>query len=204
MCFSNIDIKKNKERCLELLRSTGREGMEDMIIELEKMGYFTAPASSYYHLNVEGGLVQHSLNVYDAAMVVWEGMKQFRPKLGSEVSRNNIIIASLLHDICKCDIYKKNTKMKRGLFNLKEETSNYSVSYNDFPMGHGEKSVILALAGGLEMYDSEMIAIRWHMGAWRLNQDDNEEKQNYKAATDRFPLVTILQTADTLAARIIE
>ena len=49
MCFSNIDIKKNKERCLELLRSTGREGMEDMIIELEKMGYFTAPASSYYH-----------------------------------------------------------------------------------------------------------------------------------------------------------
>ncbi len=40
MCFSNIDIKKNKERCLELLRSTG-------------MGYFTAPASSYYHLNVD-------------------------------------------------------------------------------------------------------------------------------------------------------
>lgn len=44
MCFNTIDIKKNKERCLELLRSTGREGMEDMIIELEKMGYFTAPA----------------------------------------------------------------------------------------------------------------------------------------------------------------
>ena len=42
MCFSNIDIKKNKERCLELLRSTGREGMEDMIIELEKMGYFVS------------------------------------------------------------------------------------------------------------------------------------------------------------------
>ena len=78
------------------------------------------------------------------------------------------------------------------------------MSYNDFPMGHGEKSVILALAGGLEMYDSEMIAIRLHMGAWRLNQDDNEEKQNYKAATDKFPLVTIIQTADTLAARIIE
>ena len=94
--------------------------------------------------------------------------------------------------------------MKRGLFNLKEETSNYSVSYNDFPMGHGEKSVILALAGGLELYDSEMVAIRWHMGAWRLNQDDNEEKQCYKAASQKFPLVTIIQTADTLAARIIE
>lgn len=71
--------------------------MEDMIIELEKMGYFTAPASSYYHLNVEGGLVQHSLNVYDAAMVVWEGMKQFRPKLGSEVSKNSIYNQLLLN-----------------------------------------------------------------------------------------------------------
>ena len=38
MCFTTIDIKGNKARCLELLRSTGREGMEDMIIELEKMG----------------------------------------------------------------------------------------------------------------------------------------------------------------------
>ena len=54
MCFSTIDIKGNKARCLELLRSTGREGMEDMIIELEKMGYFTAPASSHFHLNEEG------------------------------------------------------------------------------------------------------------------------------------------------------
>lgn len=204
MCINTIDIKGNKVRCLELLRSTGREGMEDMIIELEKMGYFTAPASSHYHLNVEGGLVQHSLNTYDAAMVVWEGMKQYRPKLGTEVTKNNIIIATLLHDICKCDIYKKTTKQKRGLFNLREESSSYTVSYENFPMGHGEKSVILALAGGLELYDSEMIAIRWHMGPWRLNQDDNEEKQCYKAATDKYPLTIILQTADTLAARIIE
>ena len=168
------------------------------------MGYFTAPASSHYHLNVEGGLVQHSLNTYHAALTIWEGMKQFRPKLGCEVTKDNLIIACLLHDICKCDIYKKNTKQKRGLFNLREEVSTYSVSYDDFPMGHGEKSVILALAGGLEMYDSEMIAIRWHMGPWRLNHNDTEERQCYKAAADKFPLVTILQTADTLAARIIE
>ena len=71
-----VDIKKNKAECLALLRSTQREGMEDMIIELENMGYFTAPASSHYHLNVEGGLVQHSLNTYHAALTIWEGMKQ--------------------------------------------------------------------------------------------------------------------------------
>ena len=202
--MDTIDIKKNKAECLALLRSTGREGMEDMIIDLEKMGYFIAPASSHHHLNVEGGLVQHSLNTYRAALTIWEGMKQFRHKLGSEVTKDNLIIACLLHDICKCDIYKKNTKLKRGLFNLREETSSYSVSYEDFPMGHGEKSVILALAGGLEMYDSEMVAIRWHMGPWRLNREDHEEMQCYKAAADKYPLTIILHTADTLAARIIE
>ena len=202
--MDTIDIKKNKAECLALLRSTGREGMEDMIIDLEKMGYFIAPASSHHHLNVEGGLVQHSLNTYRAALTIWEGMKQFRPKLGSEVTKDNLIIACLLHDICKCDIYKKNTKLKRGLFNLREETSSYSVSYEDFPMGHGEKSVILALAGGLEMYDSEMVAIRWHMGPWRLNREDHEEMQCYKAAADKYLLTIILHTADTLAARIIE
>lgn len=202
--MDTIDIKKNKAECLALLRSTGREGMEDMIIDLEKMGYFIAPASSHHHLNVEGGLVQHSLNTYRAALTIWEGMKQFRPKLGAEVTKDNLIIACLLHDICKCDIYKKNTKLKRGLFNLREESSSYTVSYDDFPMGHGEKSVILALAGGLEMYDSEMVAIRWHMGPWRLNREDHEEMQCYKAAADKYPLTIILHTADTLAARIIE
>lgn len=202
--MDTIDIKKNKAECLALLRSTGREGMEDMIIDLEKMGYFIAPASSHHHLNVEGGLVQHSLNTYRAALTIWEGMKQFRPKLGAEVTKDNLIIACLLHDICKCDIYKKTTKLKRGLFNLREESSSYTVSYDDFPMGHGEKSVILALAGGLEMYDSEMVAIRWHMGPWRLNREDHEEMQCYKAAADKYPLTIILHTADTLAARIIE
>ena len=202
--MDTIDIKKNKAECLALLRSTGREGMDDMIIDLEKMGYFIAPASSHHHLNVDGGLVQHSLNTYRAALTIWEGMKQFRPKLGAEVTKDNLIIACLLHDICKCDIYKKNTKLKRGLFNLREESSSYTVSYDDFPMGHGEKSVILALAGGLEMYDSEMVAIRWHMGPWRLNREDHEEMQCYKAAADKYPLTIILHTADTLAARIIE
>ena len=63
MCFSNIDIKKNKERCLELLRSTGREGMEDMIIELEKMGYFSM--SSFQSLSLAVG----DLN---GGIVLWE------------------------------------------------------------------------------------------------------------------------------------
>ena len=76
-----IDIKKNKETFLELLRSTNRKGVEGMIEDLEEMGFFNAPASAGHHLNVEGGLVQHSLNTCRAALMVWEGMKKLEPSL---------------------------------------------------------------------------------------------------------------------------
>jgi hypothetical protein len=200
-----IDIKKNKETCLKLLRETGREGIEDLIVDLEKMGYFTAPASAVYHLNCEGGLVQHSLNTYNAAVGVWENMKNYCPHLAKEVSKDNIIMAALLHDICKCDVYKRKNESSGRFWKFgKEETAPYSASYDEFPIGHGEKSVILALCSGVSLCDSEMVAIRWHMGPWSVNMDSNEDKQSYRAAQDRYALTTIIQVADTLAAKVME
>ena len=49
-----VDIKANKEEFLELLRSTKRDGIEDVITDLEELGFFTAPASAGHHLNIEG------------------------------------------------------------------------------------------------------------------------------------------------------
>ena len=61
-------MKEKKERFIELLRSTGRQGIEEVINDLEKSGFFTAPASTKHHLNYEGGLMEHSMNVFDMAM----------------------------------------------------------------------------------------------------------------------------------------
>lgn len=199
-----VNIKANKEKCIELLRSTGREGAEDLIIELDRMGFFTAPASVVHHLNCEGGLAQHSLNTYNAALGVWENMKTHCPHLAKEVSVDNIIFASLLHDICKCDLYIRKSGASQRPYNYTKDEVRYSSSYEEFPIGHGEKSVILALCAGLVMCDSEMLAIRWHMGPWSVNMENNDEKQSFKAAQDKFALVTIIQVADTLAARIME
>ena len=194
----------NKERFIELLRSTGRAGVDNVISNLDDLGFFEAPASTVFHLNTPGGLLQHSLHVYDEAVALAKGQAEFRPEMAEKLKDDSLIIAALLHDVCKAEIYKEALKWRKDAGNKWESYTSYEAVYSEFPMGHGEKSVILALAGGLEMYDSEMIAIRWHMGAWRLNQDDNEEKQCYKTASQKFPLVTIIQTADTLAARIIE
>lgn len=199
-----IDFKKNKETFIELLRSTNREGVEGMIEDLEKMGFFSAPASAGHHLNVEGGLVQHSLNTCRAALMVWEGMKKLEPTLEGEVKRDSVIIASLLHDICKSDIYVRTVKKRKNSIGIWEDVEGYKVTYKSFPMGHGEKSLVLALYSGMELTDAEMLAIRWHMGAWGVNMSSFEDQRNYDASRTLYPLVTITQTADGLAAAILE
>ena len=199
-----VDIKANKEEFLELLRSTKRDGIEDVITDLEELGFFTAPASAGHHLNVEGGLVLHSINTCKAALAIWEGMKPLEPSLATEVKRDSIIISSLLHDVCKSDIYKRSVKKRKNALGQWEDCEGYKVSYKDFPMGHGEKSVILLLCSGLDLSDDEMLAIRWHMGAWGINMNSYEDERCYDTARALYPLVSIIQTADGLAAAILE
>lgn len=199
-----VDIKANKEEFLELLRSTKRDGIEDVITDLEELGFFTAPASAGHHLNIEGGLVLHSINTCKAALAIWEGLKPLEPSLATEVKRDSIIIASLLHDVCKSDIYKRSVKKRKNALGQWEDCEGYKVSYKDFPMGHGEKSVILLLCSGLDLSDDEMLAIRWHMGAWGINMNSYEDERCYDTARALYPLVSIIQTADGLAAAILE
>ena len=198
-----MDIQENKKEIEELLRSTKREGMEDVIKYMENNGFFTAPASAGHHLNTEGGLAQHSLNTCKAALTIWEGMQKVEKTLNTEVSRESVIISSLLHDLCKIDIYKKTTK-KRQTITGWESSEGYKASYKEFPMGHGEKSLVLLLCEGLEMSDDEMLAIRWHMGAFGVNMTNYEDMRNFDAAKMKYPLVTIIQCADSIAAGIME
>ena len=69
---------------------------------------------------------------------------------------------------------------------------------------HLEKSVILLLCNGLEMSDDEMLAIRWHMGAFGINMNSFEDQRCYDTSKKLYPLVSIIQVADNLAASIME
>lgn len=199
-----MDTKKNQQEFEALLRSTGRKGIEYVIEDLEKDGFFEAPASSGHHLNIQGGLCQHSLNVCKAGLMIWEGLKTLDPSGVNNVKRENVIIATLLHDVCKTDIYKRTVKKRKNKLGQWEDSEGYRVSYKDFPMGHGEKSVIMLLCSGLELHDDEMLAIRWHMGAWGINMNSYEDQRNYDTARQKYPLCSIIQSADSLAAAIME
>ncbi len=200
----NIDTKKNQEEFESLLRSTQRDGIDYVIEDLEKDGFFEAPASAGHHLNVPGGLCLHSLNVCKAGLMIYDGLKDLDPASYGEVKRESVIIASLLHDVCKTDIYKRTMKKKKNALGQWEDVEGYNVSYKDFPMGHGEKSVIMLLCSGLELQDDEMLAIRWHMGAWGINMNSYEDQRSYDAARTKYPLCCIVQSADGIAAAILE
>ena len=116
----------------------------------------------------------------------------------------NTIFAALLHDICKANIYVKITKYRKDQNNAWETYDTYGVDYSEFPVGHGEKSVIRLLQLGLHLTDDEILAIRWHMTAWELPFQSGEAKAYLNAAKNKCPLLTIIQTADGLASAILE
>ncbi len=200
----SIDIKANKEEFESLLRSTGREGVDYVLEDLAKEGFFTAPASAGHHLNVEGGLVEHSLNVYRVALMLWENLNKLDGSIQHEVKRESIILASLLHDVCKTNIYKPTMKRKKDNTGMWVDVPGWNLTYRHLPVGHGEKSVIMLLLSGLDLTDEEIMAIRWHMGPFGLNFNSHEDMRSYDSARTLSPLVSIIHHADSLAASILE
>ena len=96
------------------------------------------------------------------------------PDLEEFFAPDSIAIAALLHDVCKADFYKLAKKKRRNEVGQYEDFEQYEIHDENFPVGHGEKSVILLLQSGLDLKDDEIYAIRWHMGPWNLSRDDEK------------------------------
>ena len=199
-----MSSENNKERFCSLLRSTGRENIEYVIEDLETFGFFEAPASVRNHLNVPGGLVEHSLKVYDAAMMLREGILKRRPDLAQQLPVDAVTLASLLHDVCKANIYRLVTHKRKKEIGMWEEVQEYVVNYSQLPIGHGEKSVVMLLRMGLDLEDDEICAIRWHMGPWAVDTTAIEQDKSYRQSIVNSPLLPLIHTADTVASQIFE
>lgn len=202
--MKNPSPEENKKRFIDILTATGRENIDYVIEDLEALGFFETPASVKNHNNYPGGLVQHSLNVYDMAMALRETAIRLRPDMEPLLREDSVAISALLHDVCKADIYRKVQRARKNEVGQYERFDEYNVTYENFPVGHGEKSVIMLLRSGLDLEDEEIFAIRWHMGAWSVNPNSIEDDKSYREAHKRTPLVSLIHTADSLAAQILE
>lgn len=193
-----------KEQFIAMLLQTGRQGVEKVIENLDKLGFFEAPASTRFHLSVKGGLVEHSVSVCRTAVKLRELAIAEKPELEARLPLESVMLAALLHDVCKAEIYKttyKNVKNEMGVW---EKVPAYETDYSNFPAGHGEKSVIRLLQWGINLTMDEILAIRWHMNAWDLPFQSYEAMGNINAAKDKCPLLTILQAADMMSSMIYE
>lgn len=188
----------SKERFIEIYKTyIKREGADKLLDYLLSSDFFTAPASARFHCSFEGGLCEHSLNVYDC-LTSYLNMPRTKEIMGVSYSEESIAIVALLHDLCKVGVYKK------GFRNVKNEQGAWqrvdTFEYDDkLPYGHGEKSVYIA-SGYIRLTREEAFAIRYHMGY----SSTTEDPRNVSAAFEMFPLAFALSTADSEATYFIE
>lgn len=189
----------NKERFIDIFRrNVKREGAEALLNFLcsDSCDFFTAPASTRYHGAYEGGLCEHSLNVYDC-LVDQLSRDRMKQTYGINYSDESIAIAALLHDLCKINFYKTSFR------NVKDETGRWqSVPYytieDSLPYGHGEKSVYI-VSGYMKLTRDEAFAIRYHMGF-----SGPEDNGTVGQALEMFPLAFALCVADMEASYFME
>ena len=190
-------IMTSKEKFIELYKKNiKREGADKLLEYLISSDFFQAPASARFHSSYEGGLCEHSLNVYDC-LVSYLTAERTKKIIGTSYSDESITIVALLHDLCKIGVYKK------GFRNVKDEKGAWqrvdTFEYDDkLPYGHGEKSVYI-ISGYMRLTREEAFAIRYHMG-----YSSTEDPRNVSAAFEMFPLAFALSTADSEATYFIE
>lgn len=126
-----------KEQFLELLRQVKREGIDELIDFIEKTDFFKAPASTRFHGDYEGGLVEHSMKVYEILKHKVE--TNIEPM---NVNPETLILVPLLHDLCKANFYKVDYRNAKNALGVWEKVPYYTID-DTIPYGHGEKSVMM-------------------------------------------------------------
>ena len=175
-----------------------REGADRLLAHLmsPSSDFFTAPASTRFHGAYEGGLAEHSINVYEC-LCDYLSRERVRELYGIEASDETIAIVALLHDLCKMNFYKpgfRNVKDDNGEW---QKVPTYEID-DKLPYGHGEKSVYM-ISGFMRLTREEAFAIRYHMGF-----SGSEPAGNVGSAFEMFPLAFALSTADMEATYFLE
>lgn len=173
--LTSEQINNNKNEIINLLHSTNREGIQDLILYLMNEGFFTQATSTKYHQSYQGGLAEHSLSVY-------KNLSKLNKALDLGYKEESMIIASLLHDLCKIDAY-----------NIVNMTLGYQIKWNPRSnKGHAKKSIEL-VNKFIHLTEEEEYAIKFHMGAYEKNEFDwNELGEGYR----KYSMAYYIHVAD--------
>ena len=190
----------SKEKFISLYRQyIKRPGAEELLKSLEETDFFTAPASTRFHGAYEGGLCEHSVNVFNELVRLLKAYPEIK------CSGETAAIVSLLHDLCKVGCYKpevrsrKTGRIKRDGKPEWEDYLGYSFKEDFCFGGHGSKSVYL-ICQHMELYPTEAVAINCHMGF----SDRGTGDYSLGTAYEQTPLAWLLHVADEAATFVVE
>lgn len=186
------------EKFEKLLLETKRPGIENLLEFIRKSDFYTAPASTRFHGAYEGGLLEHSLNVLDCLAEKKASDNAVWHKVLVNVQSESIVIASLLHDLCKTYFYTTETRNKKDESGAWVQVPYYTID-DKIPYGHGEKSVMM-IEEYIKLLPAERYAIRWHMGSY----EPKELWNTLGTAMEKYPLVLALHEADMEATYLLE
>ena len=177
-----------KDTIVSLLKETKRDGIEDLIEKMEAKGFFTAPCSGAHHLSHEGGLAEHSLNVFEL-------MLKLDGALGANTTRDSIIICGILHDLGKAGDYGKPNYVENILKSGKPAAKPYKTNPELLYVPHEIRSIAIA-ERCISLTEEEEFAILYHNGMY------SELKYSYSGK--ETPLSLVLHFADMWASRVTE
>ena len=192
-------LEKNKNEFIEIYKENiTRPGSDKLLNSLisEQSDFFTAPCSTRFHGSYAGGLVQHSINVYNC-LKDYLSRQRTKDVYGMEYTNESIALTALLHDVCKMNFYSvdyRNAKNEQGVW---EKVPYYTIN-DQLPYGHGEKSVYI-VSGFMRLTREEAFAIRYHMGFSGI-----EDRNSIGKAFEMFPLAFALSVADMEATYFLE
>lgn len=188
---------------VDFMASSGDEDLvsPDMLKYLSLNHFFTAPASTKYHGNYEGGLFDHSFAVAKFLVRLTEDNH-----LTWKNPRSPYIVG-MFHDLCKIDQYIPQYEMREELeqsllddpkpMKFVKTLCGYEYNPDTLLKGHGDKSVML-LSQFYTLTDEEIMCIRYHMGAFT----DKSEWNDYTRAVSQYPNVLWTHQADMLASHV--
>lgn len=177
-----------------------RDGIDNLMEWLEnETDFFTSPASTRYHGSYEGGLVSHSLNVFN--QLLWELDNFVGPSWQEFISMETAAIVALFHDICKVNNYQLVEKWRKDADGQWEAYEAYDYNPGTLQMGHGAKSVFY-LQKFIQLTEVEAQAIFWHMGAYDISP--YASLNGLSRAFESNQLAFLIHRADMAATYAIE
>jgi len=192
------DFKKRFKKAVK--ETIQRDGIENLMEWLEnETNFFTSPASTRYHGSYEGGLVEHSLNVFNQMLfeldtVVGKGWEDLYPM-------ESVAVVALFHDLCKIGQYRETEKWRKNSDGEWESYLAYEYDPEQLTMGHGAKSNYF-LQRFIHLTTMEAQAIFWHMGAYDISPYAN--LNGCGAAFETNPLAFLIHRADMAATYVVE